>query len=305
VSSGLEIPPTLLAIADEVIAVLLAQVDCGCHAALSRSIALRVVGIFRMTATMMTLDFLSASARRLWKEGGTVTACAEGGHVEHAAERRAATPDAARALKLAAIEVVGRYADQGCDLCAADLAEFGQQGDECAGQHCADAWHGGEQPIAVSESGIGGNNLDQALVEQRNVQPQARDAAAIKTPQHWIFEQSQGVFGGNFLVAELAPRSDDLGQALGCRTTLLRRPCRHDGRRAQISMGITNLDPSQRKYGTAFSAELVTAVSTEIGMGFVPSSICWLAMNSNLIPSVALRAVLFKGAGNFVWSLVL
>ena len=51
----------------------------------------------------------------------------------------------------------------------------------------------------------------------------------------------------------------------------------------------------------AFSAELVTAVSTEIGMGFVPISICWYAMNSNLIPGVALRAVLFKGAGNFVW----
>ena len=51
----------------------------------------------------------------------------------------------------------------------------------------------------------------------------------------------------------------------------------------------------------AFSAELVTAVSTEIGMGFVPISICWHAMNSNLIPGVALRAVLFKGAGNFVW----
>jgi hypothetical protein len=51
----------------------------------------------------------------------------------------------------------------------------------------------------------------------------------------------------------------------------------------------------------AFSAELVTAVSTEIGMGFVPISICWHAMNSNLIPGVALRAVLFKGVGNFVW----
>src|SRR5947209_17760757 len=51
----------------------------------------------------------------------------------------------------------------------------------------------------------------------------------------------------------------------------------------------------------AFSAELVTAVSTEIGMGFVPISICWHAMNNNLIPGVALRAVLFKGAGNFVW----
>jgi hypothetical protein len=50
-----------------------------------------------------------------------------------------------------------------------------------------------------------------------------------------------------------------------------------------------------------FSAELVTAVSTEIGMGFVPISISWHAMNNNLIPGVALRAVLFKGAGNFVW----
>ena len=44
-----------------------AQADRGCHAALSRSMALRVVIIFRMTATMMTLDFLSASARRLEK----------------------------------------------------------------------------------------------------------------------------------------------------------------------------------------------------------------------------------------------
>src|SRR3984893_4669367 len=44
----------------------------------------------------------------------------------------------------------------------------------------------------------------------------------------------------------------------------------------------------------AFSAELVTAVSTEIGMGFVPISICWHAMNSNLIPGLALRAVLLK-----------
>jgi hypothetical protein len=51
----------------------------------------------------------------------------------------------------------------------------------------------------------------------------------------------------------------------------------------------------------AFGAELVTAVSTEIGIGFVPISIGWVAMNSNLIPGAALRAVLFKGAGNFVW----
>ncbi len=51
----------------------------------------------------------------------------------------------------------------------------------------------------------------------------------------------------------------------------------------------------------AFSAELVTAVSAEIGMGFVPISIRWQAMNSNLVPGTALEAVLFKGAGNLVW----
>ncbi len=51
----------------------------------------------------------------------------------------------------------------------------------------------------------------------------------------------------------------------------------------------------------SFSAELVPAVGTEIRMGFVPISICWHTMNSNLIPSVALKAARSKGAGNFVW----
>jgi hypothetical protein len=51
----------------------------------------------------------------------------------------------------------------------------------------------------------------------------------------------------------------------------------------------------------AFSAKLVTAASTEIGVGFVPISICWHAMNSNLIPGVALGAVFFKGSESFAW----
>jgi hypothetical protein len=51
----------------------------------------------------------------------------------------------------------------------------------------------------------------------------------------------------------------------------------------------------------AFSAELMTAVSTEIGMGFVPISIRRQAMNRNPIPAVALRAVLLKGVGKLVW----
>jgi hypothetical protein len=52
--------------------------------------------------------------------------------------------------------------------------------------------------MAVSESGIGGNNLEQALVEQRHVQPQARDAEAIKMPQHWIFDSLEAFSAATF-----------------------------------------------------------------------------------------------------------
>jgi hypothetical protein len=46
---------------------MLAQADLDCQAMLSHSMALRVVIILRMTATMMTLGFLLAAARRLVK----------------------------------------------------------------------------------------------------------------------------------------------------------------------------------------------------------------------------------------------
>ena len=46
---------------------LLPQVTVRRHSALSRSIALSVTIILRITATMMTLDFLPAAARRFEK----------------------------------------------------------------------------------------------------------------------------------------------------------------------------------------------------------------------------------------------
>src|SRR6516162_8556284 len=104
-------------------------------------------------------------------EGGTVTACAEGGHVEDVTDRHPTTVDAAVSLELAAVEVIGCEADEGGDLFAAHLPEFRQQGDECEGQHRADAWHGSQQLIALSESTIGGNHLGQALVEEADIGP--------------------------------------------------------------------------------------------------------------------------------------
>src|SRR5262245_27642768 len=81
-------------------------------------------------------------------EGGTVTACAEGGHVEDITDLHPTTIDAAVSLKLAAVEVIGCEADEGGDLFAAHLPEFWQQGDEREGQHGADAWHRGQQLTA-------------------------------------------------------------------------------------------------------------------------------------------------------------
>src|SRR5262249_25087682 len=63
-------------------------------------------------------------------EGGTVTACAEGGHVEDVTDRHPTTVDAAVSLELAAVEVIGGEADEGGDLFAAHRPEFWQQGDE-------------------------------------------------------------------------------------------------------------------------------------------------------------------------------
>src|SRR5262249_28314871 len=74
-------------------------------------------------------------------EGGTVTACTEGSHVQDVTDRHPTTIDAAMSLELAAVEVIGCEADEGGDLFAAHLPEFWQQGDECEGQHGADAWH--------------------------------------------------------------------------------------------------------------------------------------------------------------------
>jgi hypothetical protein len=51
----------------------------------------------------------------------------------------------------------------------------------------------------------------------------------------------------------------------------------------------------------AFGAELVTAGSTEIGMGFVPIPIRRQAVNRHPVPGIARRAVLLEGAGNLVW----
>ena len=51
-------------------------------------------------------------------EGGTVSACAEGGHVDDITDRHPTTVDTAVSLELAAVEVIWCKADEGGDLFA-------------------------------------------------------------------------------------------------------------------------------------------------------------------------------------------
>src|SRR5215468_338644 len=160
-------------------------------------------------------------------EGGTVTACAEGGHVEDVTDRHPTTIDAAVSLELSAVEVIWCEADEGGDLFTAHLPEFWQQGDEREGQHGADAWHRGQQLIALSEGKIGGNHLGQALVEEANIGLQSHLPAFAEPSQHGIFEMSRLVLGRNMLVTQLSPHGHDLGEPFD-RSVPLHNSCRHD-----------------------------------------------------------------------------
>ena len=134
--------------------------------------------------------------RDLWQFAGgleTIVECLERGipiagahrcHVEHLADVRATAPDAAPSPERAALEGVGRHADQRSDLLAAYAAELGQQRKQRAGQHGADAGHGSKQLVSMRERGIGADNLDQVLVEQVDVSAEPSNTTARKTPQH-------------------------------------------------------------------------------------------------------------------------
>ena len=68
-------------------------------------------------------------------EGGIVSGCAEGSHVEDVTDRHSAAVDAAAlSFELATVEVVSRKSDKGSDLLAADLTELWQESDQGEGQ---------------------------------------------------------------------------------------------------------------------------------------------------------------------------
>src|SRR5215208_7853438 len=86
------------------------------------------------------------------------TTADQGRHVEHASDGRASTPDTTGTFQFAALEVIWGKANEGGDLLAAHLSELREQSDDRAGQQRTHTRHRSEQPIALSQSGIGGDD---------------------------------------------------------------------------------------------------------------------------------------------------
>jgi hypothetical protein len=79
------------------------------------------------------------------------------------------------------------------------------------------------------------------LVEQVDVGGEANNAAARKTLQHRIFQQSGGILSGDFLGAELTANGEHLGQPFGGRCLPLRWTRRHDGHERGDHAGIERI----------------------------------------------------------------
>lgn len=119
-------------------------------------------------------------------EGGIVSGCAEGSHIEDVTDWHAAAVDAAMSFELAAVEVVRRKSDEGSDLLAAHLPELWQESDKSEGQRRTHAAHRGQQFIALSENGIGSDYLGHAFVEQMDIGLKPREATFVEASQYSI-----------------------------------------------------------------------------------------------------------------------
>jgi hypothetical protein len=160
-------------------------------------------------------------------EGGIVSGCAEGSHVEDVTDRHSAAVDAAMSFELATVEVVRRKSDEGSDLFAAHLAELWQESDQSEGQCRTHAAHRGQQFIALRENGIGSDYLGHAFVEQMDISLKPREAAFVEAPQYSILNMSGLVLDGDMLVAKLPPHGNDFGEPFSGGGTL-NNACRHD-----------------------------------------------------------------------------
>jgi hypothetical protein len=100
------------------------------------------------------------------------------------------------------------------DMFAADLAEFGHQGQQGTGERGADAGHRAQQAEPSDKVWLGCDQLGQALVEQGDVGFYPGETPLIDALQQGVFEMANLVFYCDMLVAELAAHRNGLSEPL-------------------------------------------------------------------------------------------
>src|SRR6516225_1728100 len=138
-----------------------------------------------------------------------VSTRAQSSHVENISDGHATPVDTSMSFKFSAIEVIGRETDERSDLPAIELTQFGQRGEKRISECRADAGHGNEQAVAVLQTGIGGDEFSEALIEERNIGLQPHQPAPAKAPQHGVLEVSRLVHRSGMFITQLAPHGYD------------------------------------------------------------------------------------------------
>jgi hypothetical protein len=179
--------------------------------------ALRMVRSFRKGRHEGDLRRVAGGAETLVEreEDWIVTGCGERGPVQGAPHRAAAAANHPAAPQGATVPVEGRDPDQGGNLPAAELPQFGEFGDERGGRNRTHAGHGAEQVLRLSTHRAGADGVVQIRLEvaQRALQP--GDVGVDAALQPAIPGQAPPIGLGPEHLDQLTAAGDELAEALG------------------------------------------------------------------------------------------
>ena len=139
-------------------------------------------------------------------DDGVAAGGVEGGHVEGAADASPPAADPSGFGGMSAVLVDGRDADEGGDLLAVDLAEFGELGDERDGRDGSDSGDAGQEVVELAPVGVGGAEFGDVFVE-------VFDSLLEQFDELLNVAAHGGIAGGFEVVFLLSEEFDDLASA--------------------------------------------------------------------------------------------
>lgn len=143
-------------------------------------------------------------------DGGVEPHGGEAGHVQGAADVGSSAPDHASSSELPAVTVEGSDSDQGCDLLAVELSQFGEFGQQGGTGSGPDSGDGGEQLRLVFPIVIRLDVLEDVLFDAFDLLVEQVDDALHTFANGFHRGRFQSVFLGRAEVDQLSASRDEL-----------------------------------------------------------------------------------------------